>query len=266
MKKDGHIHTPFCPHGTEDLMEEYVLRAIDLGFDEISFTEHAPLPEGFTDPTPDGDSGMKLSRLHSYFSSIDKIKEKFAGEISILTGLEIDYIEGYEKETERFLNMWGHLLDDSILSVHFLRTSRGYTCVDYSADVFGELVEQMGSVLKVHEMYYETVKAAIKSNLGNYKPKRLGHVTLPRKFQKKYPLEQQAGSLLDSILIEVKKHSMVLDFNSAGLRKKDCGETYPPEDIVKKAQLLDIPFTFGSDAHAAEDVGKDYDLFLRYLA
>ena len=44
MKRDGHIHTPFCPHGTKDSFEEYIEKALSLGFKEISFTEHAPLP------------------------------------------------------------------------------------------------------------------------------------------------------------------------------------------------------------------------------
>lgn len=40
--KDGHIHTPYCPHGTDDSFEEYVQKAIQVGVDEISFTEHFP--------------------------------------------------------------------------------------------------------------------------------------------------------------------------------------------------------------------------------
>lgn len=34
--KDGHIHTPYCPHGTDDSFEEYVQKAIQVGLDEIS--------------------------------------------------------------------------------------------------------------------------------------------------------------------------------------------------------------------------------------
>lgn len=52
MKKDGHIHTPYCPHGTLDPIHLYIEKAIQNGFREISFTEHAPLPSNFIDPTP----------------------------------------------------------------------------------------------------------------------------------------------------------------------------------------------------------------------
>ena len=29
MKKDGHIHTPFCPHGSTDSFEQYIEKAIE---------------------------------------------------------------------------------------------------------------------------------------------------------------------------------------------------------------------------------------------
>ena len=70
MIKDGHIHTPFCPHGTKDALEAYVEKALSLGFQEISFTEHAPLPEGFIDPTPEQDSSMDIEQLEDYFDKI----------------------------------------------------------------------------------------------------------------------------------------------------------------------------------------------------
>lgn len=48
IKRDGHIHTPFCPHRTKDDLEAYVHEAIKLGREEITFTEHFPLPAGVT--------------------------------------------------------------------------------------------------------------------------------------------------------------------------------------------------------------------------
>ena len=74
--KDGHIHTPYCPHGTDDSFEEYIERAIQAGLNEISFTEHFPLPDGFEDPAPDNDSSIKLEQMESYINDVKKIKYK----------------------------------------------------------------------------------------------------------------------------------------------------------------------------------------------
>ena len=75
--KDGHIHTPYCPHGTDDKFEQYVEKAIKVGLDEISFTEHFPLQKGFTDPAPDNDSSINLEQLKSYINDVNKLKDRY---------------------------------------------------------------------------------------------------------------------------------------------------------------------------------------------
>ena len=75
MKKDGHIHTPYCPHGTLDPFHVYIEKAIQNNFQEISFTEHAPLPENFIDPTPDQDSGMDIKQLEQYINDIQLLEK-----------------------------------------------------------------------------------------------------------------------------------------------------------------------------------------------
>lgn len=86
MKRDGHIHTPFCPHGSTDSIEKYVEKAITSGFKEITFTEHAPLPENFVDPTPDKDSGMNPAYLMDYFKQLQCAKEQYESQIKINIG------------------------------------------------------------------------------------------------------------------------------------------------------------------------------------
>ncbi|WP_096189741.1 histidinol-phosphatase HisJ [Evansella halocellulosilytica] len=254
---DGHIHTPFCPHGTNDTFEQYVERAIELGYTEMTFTEHAPLPEKFTDPVPTMDSAMQRKDLARYFQSITKLKEKYHHVIKINAGLELDYIEGFEEETKQFLNEWGNLLDDSILSVHFLRLPNNqYVCLDYSPDCFKYIIEKLGSTSEVYKLYYDTLKKSIVSDLGLYKPKRIGHITLIRKFQKKFPRSMDDSTLIEEILAEMKNERLSLDVNCAGLFKPDCKETYPPESWIEKAKIFGIPLVYGSDAHHSKGLGQ----------
>ena len=46
LKWDGHTHTNFCRHGSSSSMEEYVERAIELGFHRYSITETSPAAIG----------------------------------------------------------------------------------------------------------------------------------------------------------------------------------------------------------------------------
>lgn len=260
MKINGHIHTPFCPHGSKDPLEKYVQEALFHGFAEISFTEHAPLPDGFTDPTPLRDSAMKKEDLDRYFQEIAELKEKYKGKIKINVGFEVDYIEGFEKETKDFLDTYGSRIDDAILSVHFLKFGEAYDCVDYSPEHFAKMIDKYGSVEKIYKNYYRTVLASIRADLGTYKPKRIGHITLVHKFKKKFPPGYHDEQDILNILHAVKEKGYSLDFNGAGTAKPLCGEAYPPLWAAKKAVSLGIPLVYGSDAHQAKELLQGYHL------
>lgn len=262
MKIDGHIHSPYCPHGSSDSFEQYIYQAIALGYQEMSFTEHAPLPINFIDPTPDKDSGMNPDLLDLYISDLQKLKEKYKNHIKINIGLEVDYIIYFENETKKFLAKYGPYLDDSILSVHFLYHRGDYYCLDFSAEEFDRIIAIFGTVEKVYDCYYELVKQSIMADLGQYKPKRIGHMTLVHKFQKKYPCTKNFHDQICKILDLVYDKKMSLDYNGAGVNKQFCLEPYPPEWIVIEANKRKIPLIYGSDAHTSRDLNQGYSQLL----
>ncbi|WP_338472076.1 histidinol-phosphatase HisJ [Niallia sp. XMNu-256] len=257
-KKDGHIHTYYCPHGTKDPFEKYIEMAISLDFEEVSFTEHAPLPDGFIDTTPTQDSAMSANQLDLYFEEIRALKEKYKGKIKINCGLEVDYIEGYEQEIKKALNNIGSKLDDAILSVHFLKNGDKYDCLDYSPQYFEQMIHEYGSVEKIYEKYYDTVRMSITSDLGVFKPKRIGHITLVHKFQKRFPYQGNENSAIIEILKLIKQHGYALDYNGAGTAKPLCREPYPPNWVIQKAVEMQVPLVYGSDAHQAKELGQGY--------
>lgn len=261
---DGHVHTPFCPHGTSDPLESYIEKAIELGLQGMTFTEHAPLPTRFDDPTPDKDSGMRLDDLDTYIETLTQLKKKYKPHITINIGLEVDYIVGYEEETKQFLAKWGSYLDDAILSVHFLKFNNEYFCLDFSPEVFAQIVEKAGSLSAVYDSYFQTVKKSILADLGTYKPKRIGHMTLVRKFQKQFPFEEKKVKAIFEILDLLKIKNYELDYNGAGLTKPLCEEAYPSAWVINEAVKRGIPLIYGSDAHSVKGLGQGFhDLFLK---
>lgn len=259
MKKDGHIHTPYCPHGTNDPFEQYIEKAIKEGFTQITFTEHAPLPTNFIDPTPDKDSGMDPKLLPKYIDELSVLKEHYKNDITINIGLEIDFIIGFEKETTSFLNLVGPLLDDSILSVHFLEWNNSYVCIDFSKDVYLDFANKVGGIKPMYDLYYNTVLQSIKADLGPYKPKRIGHPTLIHKFQLAHHEEINDDERIREVLHAMKEHGLELDVNSAGFSKSYCKEPYPPIHMIDYAKSLSLPLIFGSDAHSASDLHQHYN-------
>lgn len=266
MKRDGHIHTHFCPHGTKDATERYIEKAIKSGFTDISFTEHAPLPLNFTDPTPMKDSSINLDQLTPYMHEVNRLKAVYQQDIRIRVGLEVDFIAGYEKEITSFLNEIGPTLDDSILSVHFLKVDNRYYCADYSKDVFMELAAASGSVEAAYGLYYETLEASIKADLGQFKPKRIGHPTLIHKFQLAHGEKIDDSAQIQYVLDLMKQTGCELDVNGAGFSKPDCLEAYPPIPFIEYAKSLGIPLVFGSDAHNVNGLHKHYEKIYTYLS
>ncbi|SDI78527.1 histidinol-phosphatase HisJ [Natribacillus halophilus] len=252
---DGHVHTPYCPHGSRETLDRYIEQALLLGYKGISFCEHAPLPEGFTDPTPAKDSGMPFADLDTYISAIVDVRQRYHKDIDIHIGLEVDFIEGYEAETKRLLDEYGPALDDAILSVHFIYTRNAYGLLDYNLETFQSLAEKSGGIEALVTRYYETLLLSIAADLGKYKPRRLGHVSLVRKFQKEVALPDDTH-WLHEVLAATKKEGLSLDINGAGVVKPMCGQPYPPVDITRKAAGMGIPLVYGSDAHHPDGLGQ----------
>ena len=110
MKTNYHTHSQRCRHaqGTE---EDYVRCALDAGVSILGFSEHAPFP--------DHDYGYRMpyEELSDHFSEVDRLAEKYASQMTILKGLEIEYLPKYIPYYERLLNE-DHL-DYLLLGEHF---------------------------------------------------------------------------------------------------------------------------------------------------
>lgn len=191
-----------------------------------------------------------------YLKEATKIKEEYKDKIKINVGLEVDYVEGYEEKIKKMLDNYGEYLDEGILSVHFLRLDDVYHCLDMSVDEFGIIAKILGGVEKVYDKYFETLIKSINADLGSYKPKRIGHPTLVRIFNEKYPMDYKNEALIDKVIKTIKENGYEIDFNTAGLRKQYCKETYPSGVFLDKAIKNNIKMVKGSDAHSAKDVGK----------
>ncbi|MCR5584840.1 MAG: histidinol-phosphatase HisJ family protein [Lachnospiraceae bacterium] len=84
-----HVHTYRCKHAT-GTDREYIERAIELGADEIWFTDHAPYP---------GDKigkRMLYADLPEYVETMKALKKEYAREIDLKIGLEMEYLPSYD--------------------------------------------------------------------------------------------------------------------------------------------------------------------------
>ncbi|CAK1228355.1 histidinol-phosphatase HisJ [Fructobacillus evanidus] len=269
MKKDGHTHTRFSHHGSQEPLDLYLERAIELGFTDYVVTEHAPLPDAFlaayTGPrSQDDDSAMLASELTAYKAEVARVKEKYGNQIRIHQGFEVDYLPGYEAETKAFLQENANWIDEIVLSVHFLRNSSGLIGpIDYDTDQLKQFFPvELQNPQVLFNKYVTAVQQSIEFDTGLSTPVRIGHITLIRKFQKYFgfpDFDQENQRKITAILTSILAKGYELDVNAAGLRKEFCGESYPDAKILRQAVELQVPMTYGSDAHAVADLGLAYN-------
>lgn len=264
FKIDGHTHTEFCPHGSGDDVEKMVEKAIKLGMEEYHITEHTPIPESFMkllEPNKEMRDylAMPEREVDRYIKKMLAVKKKYKDVIQIKVGFEVDYLPTEVAWTRDFLNEYGKYCDTGILSVHYAKARNDWRCVDYTAEeVLNELIPKYGSLESYQRAYYDLVRESVFADLGEYKPKRIGHLTLVDKFQKVIgtPDSDDLKLQITELLGLIARKNYSLDYNHAGLYKPLCGEIYPPKWIVEKAMQLEIPLIYGSDAHGVEDVGR----------
>lgn len=228
MKIDLHNHTTRCNHA-EGSIDAYVQRAISLGMDIYGFSEHAAM---------DFDSKYRLGfdEMAAYQNDILFAKETYASKIEILLGYEVDWLPGHMDK--RVLDA---KVDFLIGSVHFLNK--------WSFDnpeFIGGWKER--DVDEIWRAYFESVTQMVKSAHFDI----VGHLDLIKIF--KYLPKKDIRLLAKEALFAIKSSGMVLEINTAGLRKPTA-EIYPSIPLLEEAYALNIPITFGSDAHAVDQVG-----------
>lgn len=276
LKRDGHSHTEFCPHGSGDDVELMIQKAIRLGFESYSITEHAPLPKAFRKEYAGLETGyteasMVMSDLPAYFKKVQRMQAKYGTQIHINVGFEVDFLPDYVQWTRDFLNEYGPQTTDSVLSVHFMRgTDNQFWCVDDTlADFEKGLLTHATDGQALYRQYFKALIEVVNADLGPYAPKRIGHITLIKKFQDYFGLprtyDNETQKVITALLQVVKQRGDELDYNAAGLYKEFCNETYPDWEILKRARQMQIPLVYGSDAHSIKEVGHGYHTLMNMI-
>ena len=232
IRIDLHNHTTRCNHA-EGTVDEYVQRAIELGIDIYGFSEHAPMD---FDPK----YRLAIEEVQAYTSDILRAKETYKNDIQILLGYEVDWLQGHMRE-----DILAADVDYLIGSVHFIDK----WSFDNPEFIGGWKDKDIDEIWKA---YFEATEAMAKSGKFDI----VGHLDLIKVF--KFMPKQDVRVLAKNVLQAIKKSNMVMEVNTAGLRKP-VEEIYPSRALLEEAYALDIPITFSSDAHAIEHIGAGYD-------
>jgi histidinol-phosphatase (PHP family) len=233
LPADYHTHTPLCRHAKGE-PTELAGQAIRVGLEEMGFSDHNPMPEDDFD-----DWRMLAKELDAYVAKVEQARQDHPG-LKIKLALEVDYVPGYEEWIRELATR--HPWDYLIGSVHYLS---GHWAIDNPTQI---AQWKQHDPLEVWTSYCDHLTKAAQSGLFDI----IGHADLCKKFCF-YPPGDHAA-LFKGFLRAAKDHRVAIELNTAGLRK-ECHEIYPSAGILQMAAREHVPITFGSDAHAPEEVG-----------
>jgi len=230
------MHTPLCRHAVGEPVD-YARRALELGFTEIGFSDHSPMQQDDFD-----DWRMRANQLDEYVGKVLKAQSDVP-QLTIRLALEVDYLPGQEEWIGQLAarHPWDYLIG----SVHYVSDS---WVVDHPQQI-SEWKKR--DAFEVWSAYFDRLTMAAKTGFFQV----IGHADLPKKFGHKP--NRDCTPLYEKFLSAAKKHNCAIELNTAGLRK-DCKEIYPSPEILRLAYSKSVRITFGSDAHAPEEVGKDF--------
>ena len=228
MIVDLHNHTMRCNHA-EGTIDDYVLRAIDAGIDIFGFSDHAPMD---FDPR----YRMGFDEMRDYENDVRSARERYADRIDIRLGYEVDFLPGHIDKRVLEADV-----DYLIGSVHFI-DQWGFDNPEFIGEYEGADIDA------IWRDYFDLVEAMARQKRFDI----VGHLDLIKvfKFVPKTDLRLIAEGAMDAI----KKADMAIEINAAGYRKP-IGEPYPGRQLLEMAFSRKIPITFGSDAHAPDQVG-----------
>jgi histidinol-phosphatase (PHP family) len=268
LKWDGHTHTQYCYHGSSKKQELYIDRAIQLGFQRYTLSEHSPLPTGWIDDISLFKRlAMPIDELPKYIDFARKMKKFYENKIEVTIGLEMDFLPKQLAFTENMLEDFNDDLEDIVYSVHYLQGHGGMRCIDNSVDDFREYILGFyGDMEGVVNAYYDQVEAAITWVAKLSMRKRIGHINLIEKFSRVLPEidEKQMRNRLEAIIPLLIKANVGIDVNTAGLRVTTCGKPYVPEWFLSECKSQGVACIYGSDAHKPEHVGTGWDWFANH--
>ncbi|MBO4631041.1 MAG: histidinol-phosphatase [Lentisphaeria bacterium] len=240
-----HTHTFRCKHAS-GTVNDYCRKALDAGIAILGFSDHCPFPD-----QEYSNSRMNFTDLPDYLRDIDIARCQYP-QLTILSGLELDYrpILGKQFYLDEIIDKYH--LDYTIAGAHFLPAANGKRSL-YVAR------ENPLSLPTLRAFVHETVRV-METGLADY----LAHPDLTALGIASWTPEIRSAYL--EIVDAAADLHIPLEINAYGLRKpwiETPEGKRPPYPWIHFWELAaehgGIEVVAGSDAHRPEDVWGNLD-------
>lgn len=249
IKSNYHTHTFLCKHALGD-SEDYVKRAIMLGYHTIAITDHGPFPKFLQKKLKS--RRMSIEQYDEvYLDMLDRSVKKHKDEILVLKGVEIEYLPELEPFYPKFLKD----LDFMILGQHYIKVG------DNHKSIYLDLSKE--EIM----LYARTVTEGIETGMF----KIVAHPEIFCWNLKENEWDQTCIDAANMIIDAAIKNDVALEINVNGVRnsfyqRKEFYQDgkinfpYPRREFWDIAQSKNAMIVMNDDAHAPNRLHDDYTL------
>lgn len=244
-------HTHSCLCDGNDSLEKMAEAAYKKGFDVLGFSGHC-----YT--AYDESYCMSREKTEFYRSEIARLKEKYAGKMEILCGIEQDFGSSEPVDTYDYVIGSVHATfpyADAASEDNFHGYDRSrYFYVDWTYDRIEEAVQSYfnGDPYAFCEHYYETVAKLPQVTGCNI----IGHFDLVTKFSDKHDWFDEnhpryiaaAEKALDTLIAQ----NMIFEINTGAIAKKYRSIPYPADWMLRRICKKGGHIMINSDCHNAD--------------
>ena len=224
-------------------MEDYVVAAIEQGFDAFGFSGHSPLPG-------DNEWSIKTKDLPEYIAEGKRLKAQYSHQLNLYLGLEIDYVPGLSDDFSLFVK--NIPLDYCIGSVHLVKNKENQKIwfIDGPVEGFFTGLQEVfgGDIKKAVTAYFEQSIEMVEMQ----KPDIIGHLDKVKMYNQEKLFKTTETWYLDLVyrlLESVKQHEVIVELNTRGVYTGKTNEYFPSELVLEACHKMDIPVMINSDAH-----------------
>lgn len=236
LRSSVHVHSKLCDG--KNTLEEVAVTAWRGGLQTLGFSGHSHTP-------CDLEYCMTRSRTALYKAQVAKLKERYAGKMDILCGLEWDL---FSDDDPTAYDYW-------IGSCHYVqgpKTGKYYEIDWREADLAACIRDDFdGDGLAVAEAYFANV-----AKVAEKRPTILGHLDLIKKinagnkfFDETDPRYHAAAS---AALLAAARNRCVLEVNTSPVYRKFREDYFPGNALLKEWLALSGNVVITADAHVAK--------------
>lgn len=254
MKANYHTHTTWCDGA--DSPRKVIQAALAKGFEAIGFSSHAMLPEADTDWV------LTPEKAPRYVREIRQLAEEFKEQITVLCGVEADYVPGGANPDRA---TYAAISPDYIIgSIHWVLSEDGARVpVDHSPELLAEGIRDHfgGSAEKFVRAYFHQQRDMVQK----FDFDVVGHLDLVRKFNAKHPYFDERDDWyreeIGKTAAVVARSGKIVEVNTGAISRGWMDDAYPSEEFRTMLREKGVAFILSSDAHAADALDCAFDRF-----